>query len=847
MPTGMRGAKDFYKERFGLSDRLAVRLAALLAHKVDLTAAAIECLRDSPALQHVVLHPRLFEATASLDTDSLKSLALPGEQLPGSFVVCEAGGWKTIALEEELLAEQGAPEEPEAAQLPALTPRGQVLHPSEIHDLFTRRDIAELELTLRTSADPKEKVTAIRRLALSPASDREKMALFAAALMDREAEVRSEAAQALASLGLAPEVAEDARFLAEGNERQRQSAAQRLGRRFRTAADTELGVLLRLIAGTLRYETSVDVRRLLIRGIEGACRSVARDARGCQELVHVLLTQLRDAAEELGPEVRRVLLLLGEANPEGVSRTLEHELASIADHRVRRPLVAAAIELASTAEARDRAVAQGIAEIEASADPSVECLQILNALGKTGDPVVPAVAERLLGAPEAAQEALVRLLDILGGRPKTPPAVKARIGLLLLDALRRGHRAARLAVINSLAAADPALPSSTRRALAAELLRSLQEYASPGILAAIEAMVAKLGAPALPPLLEMVQRGERPASRLAAARVLGELAARLRPREAAQVARAVSVVIRQLGSGFPDRAVLARTLGQMCSGPAAAREVVATAAATLRSLILEKGMAHAALDGLGRLCLSPRVEPALKVELLDFFGRILDRDLPDIEAKSLGTKKDEVVYALGGEVSAYTELVPGVLAGLRNIALTSSGVPHERAVERLIRTWREIADGSLQLGPGNTDLLLQALRDLGTLPDLPLARREAIAEAIALRRDYLPTVRVLADVLVAAGSAMAPRAAALAEELLHREATDRQLTANEHGILLETLVRLATAAALGRAAGRLRERIVGAVVDARNREIERAAALVRTLAQSPAIPQKLKKRLPPSS
>ncbi len=204
MPIGMRGAKDFYKERFGLSDRLAVRLAALLAYKVDLTAAAIECLRDSEPLQHVLLHPRLFEATKSLDTESLKSLALPGEQLPASFVVCEAGGWKTIALEEELLAEQSEPEAPEAPQLPALTQRGQVLHASEIHELFTRRDIAELELTLRTSADPKEKVTAIRRLALSPAADREKMALFASALMDREAEVRSEAAQALASLGLAP-------------------------------------------------------------------------------------------------------------------------------------------------------------------------------------------------------------------------------------------------------------------------------------------------------------------------------------------------------------------------------------------------------------------------------------------------------------------------------------------------------------------------------------------------------------------------------------------------------------------------------------------------------------------
>jgi len=606
-------------------------------------------------------------------------------------------------------------------------------------------------------------------------------------------------------------------------------------------------VLLRLVAGTLRYEQSVDVRRLLIRSIEGACRAVARDPRSCADLVHVLMGQLRDAAEQLGPEVRRVLLLLGKRNPAEVYRALQRELASIPDHRIRRPLVATAIELAPDAKARDEAVAQGIAEIEASADPSVECLLIFNALGKMGDAVVPAIAPRLLAAPEPAQEALARLLDAVGSRAKTPRAAKARIGRLLLDVLRRGHRAGRLAVINSLAVADPALPAATRRELAAELLRSLQEYANPGILAAIEALVAKLGAPALQPLLDEIQRGSRPATRVAAARVLGDLASRLGPRDAPRVAKAVDVVTGMLRGKFPDHAALARTLGQMCAGPAASKSVVAAVARTLRSLILEKGMAHAALDGLGRLCLSPRVEPTLKVELLDFFGRILDRELPEIEAKSLGTKKDEVVYTLGGEVTAYTELVPGVLTGLRNIAMTSSGIPHQRALDRLLHTWREIAEGRLQLGPGNTELLLQALRDIGTLPSLPPARREAIADAIALRRDYLPSYRALADVAVAAGKAMTKRAVALAEELLEREATDRQLTASERCIILETLAHLATSASLGRAASRLRQRIVRAVLDARNREVDRASTIVEILAQSPAIPARLKKRLLPGA
>ncbi|MBM4034315.1 MAG: hypothetical protein FJ291_21430 [Planctomycetes bacterium] len=860
MPTGMRGTKDFYRERFALGERLAVRLAALLAHKVDLTAAAIECLRESAPLQHVLLHPQLLDKASELTTGALRSLTLPGEELPADFVVAEAKGWKTIALAEELLAEQ-AEGQPQEAQLPALVPKGEVLHPGEIQELFTRRDIAELELVLRTSADPKEKVTALRRLALSPAGEREKMALFATALMDREAEVRSEAAQALTVLGLAPEVAEDARFLAEGNERQKHSAAQRIGRRFSQCRrgvsaprDEELGVLLRIVAGTLRYEPSVEVRRLLIRAVEGACRAVAHDPQSCRDLVHVLLGQLRDAAELLGPEVRRVLLVLGECNPSDVYCVVQAELASLADPRARRPLVAAAVEFASSQEQRDEAMGQALDEFAASPDPAVECLPLINALARLGEAVVPRVAERLLAAPEAAQEAMVRLLDVVASREETSRAARARVGRIFLEALQRAQRAARLAVINSPATANPAIPAATRRGLAAELLATLQEYASPGILAAIEALVAKLGAPALPPLLELLANGERPASRVAAARTLGELASRLDARDAKAVAGAVGVVLAQLDGRFPDRRVLARTLGQMCSGVAADKATVERAADRLRSLILDKSLSHAALDGLGRLCLSPRAAPTLKVELLDFLGRLLGRELPEITVAAtvpvaVGKRdacryKDELVYALGEEVAAYTELVPGILTGLRNIALSSRGVVRQQALGHLVRAWRRIAQGELQLGPGNTDLLLGALHALGTLCDIEPAQREAIADAVALRRDYLPTYRVHAEILIAAGQAAAGRAASLAEELLKREATDRQLTPTEHGILLDALVRLAASDALGRAAGRLRERIVGAVADAFKREVERAADLVARLAESPAIPERLKKRLP---
>jgi hypothetical protein len=269
---------------------------------------------------------------------------------------------------------------------------------------------------------------------------------------------------------------------------------------------------------------------------------------------------------------------------------------------------------------------------------------------------------------------------------------------------------------------------------------------------------------------------------------------------------------------------------------------VARAAAALRRLVVDKPLTNAALDGLASLCPSPHAAPQLRVDLVSFFRLLLARDLPEIEAASL-PDRDETIYALGGAVTAYTELVPSLIRGLRNIAIAAPGPLRQQALDALLGTWRGIADGSLQLGPGNTELLLAALRDVGTLPDAAPGQREAIADAAALRRDFLPTYRVLAELCVAAGHAMAGRAIELAHELLRRDADDKGLTDQERATLLGHLATLVTRADLGDRAEGLRERAVAAVLDADKRDNDHIEPVLRRLADADAIPDPLRKRL----
>ncbi|MFW6108351.1 MAG: hypothetical protein ACOC8D_00915, partial [bacterium] len=259
-------------------------------------------------------------------------------------------------------------------------------------------------------------------------------------------------------------------------------------------------------------------------------------------------------------------------------------------------------------------------------------------------------------------------------------------------------------------------------------------------------------------------------------------------------------------------------------------------------LVVDKPLAHAALEGLASLSSSPHAAPQLKVDLVRFFRLGWERDLPEIEAASI-EGGDETVYAMGGEVTAYTELVPSVIRGLRNIAVSATGPLRQQALDALLATWDQIAEGELQLGPGNTERLLEALRDLGTQADVAPEQRDAIAEAVGRRRDFLPSYGVLARLCVAAGPAMRDRAVALASELLDRDATDPALTEQERATLLEHLATVVTEADLGDQARTLRERAVGALLDADKRDNEHVADTLARLHDAAVIPAPLRKRL----
>ncbi|MDP6439891.1 MAG: hypothetical protein QGH74_09670, partial [Candidatus Brocadiia bacterium] len=101
--------RDALIQRYDLTARLASRVVALLGRKVDVTAAVLETAAAQPALAAVLLDGSLMDQGAeALDEGRLQALAAEkgAEEAALLRVVRGEDGWRTIALQDEVLADE---------------------------------------------------------------------------------------------------------------------------------------------------------------------------------------------------------------------------------------------------------------------------------------------------------------------------------------------------------------------------------------------------------------------------------------------------------------------------------------------------------------------------------------------------------------------------------------------------------------------------------------------------------------------------------------------------------------------------------------------------------------------
>ncbi|MFW6108155.1 MAG: hypothetical protein ACOC70_03025, partial [bacterium] len=316
MPKGIRLSAATLVDRYDLPETVARRIERLNEAKVDVTEDVVRAAGSDEGVAQLLSSPRTRAAAGSLTTEKLQSIreTLGVSGRAARLQVVPKRTWRTIAFGRAA----GRTARLDETELPALTPQSvsSPARAAELEDLFSSEDVKRLKLTVLTSAEPRERITAIRRLVLAPGTTGEKGAVLLGALSDRDAEVRLEAIKALVPLGLNPDIAREARLLVTGSDKQRIGAAQRMGRLAADSRPGEVSVVLTLVAGTLAADVPADARRALIESIGPAAPVLARNPDQLAGAVSLLGEQLTDRPVELSRPVRHVLARLGREAPD---------------------------------------------------------------------------------------------------------------------------------------------------------------------------------------------------------------------------------------------------------------------------------------------------------------------------------------------------------------------------------------------------------------------------------------------------------------------------------------------------------------------------------------------------
>ncbi|MCW8132998.1 MAG: hypothetical protein KIS92_21805 [Planctomycetota bacterium] len=840
MIRGVRKPEE--AQKLGLSRRLMVRVGALLKHQVEISAAILEAARPGTPHEALLLDPALLDGAANLDEATLGALSTNHLKVdPKSYdapALLAEDGRKVICLREELEAGGGWDTEPEAAteapapaQLLAAVPSGALSARSVSGEggepLFSRNEIDRLRLKLVTAASASERIEALRILAHAPTSPHEKAEAIFLGLEDREASVRGEAAGLLFVLGIADDLRESLQALCEPREDLRTRGAERLIKLLsQNAKDVELGAAAVLALATLKPETAQRVAVLLLQ-ILGLCSgTLMRTPQRVAELVRVVLGRISSVvntgasthtvANTYTPAAKLIRKLCSAA-PDITLPMLREEHSKCTEPAIEAFLLQVLLEHSNAGSPEESATLKLAAGFLArDTQEGRDSRTIGMAMIHRGEPALYALADEFNTATQASQKYFLRLFEDLVRYQNVSVEAKERATACLLRAMESGSRGMRIVAMHCRFPAEPDISEATRGKVAQAFLASITDFGFKTDIEIAEDGIARMGLPALKPLLDRLAP-ERPAeTRVQAVRILGNLALELHPPkgEMARTTDALTEALRRLQAlssepDFPGQAVLLTALGKLCASPAAARQADDVIRRRLLQAVSsgEREEEVGALEGLAYLASSRRADAQLIATVSGLLRRALDETRDDLVAETIEVAGEKVIEIKQGE--DLVEKLPVALAGLSRIVRSTSCPTNfvKELTRELIARWKKIINGDLVWGPANAMLAVKALHEIGAQSSVNDEVRMEVLKALAPRIGQIPVMGAIASILHANDTEPTSLAAlTVGLNILGRRTPDGRYDAEDRPDILKCLAKIAARKALGPTDPRGREK-----------------------------------------
>lgn len=842
------------KQKYGLSARLAARLGALLKRKMGVSQALLEKASAGSALEQLLLSSLLARASRKLSAARLNKEfhALGGKE---KLAIRARDDWTVIALAEEPEAEEGwgagptdlmhggAGTAPLLSRIPGL---------EDTSSLFTPEQIRQLKLMAVAGADVPGRRSAIRQLALSPAKPREKVAIFVNLLSDSEPGIRAEAVAALEMLGLQAPLAQTLRELAEGQPQPRLLAARRLVQFLQYGNPLEGYVIVRSLIGTLNREQEVAARAAMVDAFAAAAPILAIHPAECQEVLRLLVQQLREHPEGLRREVDRALHALAEPMAEFIVRELWQQAQAESEQKARVHIFGFLCQQPLPDDIQPAVVERTARQLGDLHSNDEQALRLGNLLVRHGDLAAQALLDTFPAIHPVQRTFFVELLDRITTEPGRGAShhTKKQVGALFLKLLQAAEATVRLAILEGNLCSDPELDPEIRRQLIPELFANLQNFHHPRTRALVETTVARMGLPVVQPLVEIIRSGTRWQERQVALHLLGKVFAQIKegsPEVAEGSATAIAICKNIAETERVEIAAAALdALGDLCSSAPIPGETLGSASRWLRSSLRQARRPFELLRALGKICTNPGTPLGDRLDTVNLFLQLFRSDLPEVSARA-SESRSEVVFELGHEILAYTEMLPTLLQGFQAIALASD-IPislRDRIIEALCLKWRALLDGGEIWGPANATYLLETLRNIGIAKTCSPDQRQRVWRALATEAQNPSVVAALGEICFCAPDdpLLGPLSARFLESALTYWIDGERMERAETPRLLRSFANMISLPALGDdpgRAGRLRAGVLVLLYDALREKVKGMDDVLRSLAAAPGLPPEMR-------
>ncbi len=748
----MRGERESDPEalmaRYGVGRRLATRVVALLSKNLDVTPTILEEAGSDEALAKLLLDRRLLKEPREVTEADLQERAqgLGWDEADLLRLVSGPDTWRTIALEDDVLAETAREQEPPSGgeELGLVRAVPGEISATETHDLFAPEEVAHLKLTALTSQNPEERVEALRKLVFAPMDGSQKARIFVNVLTERDADlkVRREAIRSLEQIGFRADMADAVRDLFSEDTEEAVYAIRRLDKLLDEAEEGEAALSLAVLLEVLDQNRDEEIIRELLQLAESSASLLVTNYEKTERFVQSAVRHLTRDFDAVRPQVEDAFAACAGAALELTVDLLWTEMQRTDSPRV-RSLLLSLCETASSDGPRTQELAErAVAEILNPEVPEAEKARLRYALLRIGEPAAREVLGRVTTASEVQKSELIRILDVVCTEGEVSDQTVEETIRTLLDLLKLADKVTRRNVVQAAILTDERVPTELRTELARELLALMEELSLPDALDVVQNALQQIGPAVLEPVYDFMRRTypSEPAERAALVldRIIEDRPASL---GADLAKRLYDTCSELLGRENLERGAFTMPLGAVCGYTDWGADVFNDTLRRLREQLWQVPYSMDVLEAMAVMAGAPNAGTEQQQEMFDLFDGIVR-----FQARTgLGKRRESeegTLYEFGREIQFDIRAVPAAVRGLESICVSEQASDEMRRdiVKRLLVLWEGVSRVRVIWGPAAIEALINAMCGAACCPETSMVMKQRLA--VSLRRS-LNKLRVI--------------------------------------------------------------------------------------------------------